>query len=105
MQTLSSEIVQESDFSYTHITLHNYVRDVQSLIAKNTLQQFSAKFFRHKIEMLGEIWNIQKTRLENFANLSVLSAHSIIVNTVELSYIVPINHHEQMSGFMIRVVM
>ena len=104
MQTLSSEIVQESDFSYTAYNFA-YVRDVQSLIVKNTLQQFLAKFFRHKIEILGEIWNIQKTRFENFANLSVLSAHTIIINTVELSYIVPINHHEQMSGFMIRVVM
>ena len=29
--------------------------------------------------MLGEIWNIQKTPFENFANNSILSAHGSII--------------------------
>ena len=41
--TLSSGIAQESDFSDTAYNLR--VSDVQSLIAKSTLQQCSANFF------------------------------------------------------------
>ena len=53
--TLSSEIVQEGDFSDTACN-SAYVSDVQSLISKIILQLFfSCKFLTQKIEMHGEI--------------------------------------------------
>ena len=52
--TLSSEIVEESDFSDAAYN-SEYVSDVQSLITKSTLQQFFGYNFKHKIEMVGDI--------------------------------------------------
>ena len=60
--TVSSEVVQGSDFS--NATYNSvYVSDVQSLMAKVLCNNFFIKIFGHKIEMLGEIWNIQKNAL------------------------------------------
>ena len=58
--TLISKIVEEIDFSDTAFKNSEYVSDVQSLIAKCTCNNFSAKVFWREIKMLGEIWNIQK---------------------------------------------
>ena len=70
--TLISEIVEESDFSEAACNFA-YVSDVQSLITKSTLQQFSDTIFWHKIEIAW--WNMEYTKkavwnffeLESFA--------------------------------------
>ena len=62
--TLSSEIVQESDFSDTAYNNSTYVSNVQSLIAKSTYNNFSARIIRHKIEMFGDIWIYKKCVLK-----------------------------------------
>ena len=53
--TLSSDIVQESDFSDTAYN-SAYVSDLQSLIAKSN-EYFSTKISWHKIEVFGDMWN------------------------------------------------
>ena len=60
--TLSSKIVEESDFSDTAYNNSAYVGDVRGLIARINSQQFWLFFDTRK--MLGEIWNIQKNIFE-----------------------------------------
>ena len=75
-------LFQESDFSDT-VYNSAYVSDVQSLIAKRTLQQFFGKFFWHKIhvEVLDEIWNIQKRVFWKFLLIRAFWLRTAVYNS------------------------